>query len=122
MTPEQFVALLRSNNVEPSFYIDSDSGSSQVFGTQSAGALLEFPTHVKWYLYPEGSFLFLDGGTLELGLVRDSVLNATNDFQIFGETFENVAFIGVESLAVTSTVCDSGTVSLPHAVTCPITY
>lgn len=116
------VALLRSLDVEPSFYIDGASGRSQVFGTQPDGSLLPFPTTVVWYLYPEGSFLFVDSGTLELGLVRDSVLNSTNDFQIFGETFENVAFIGVESMAVESTTCDSGTVSLPDNVACPITY
>lgn len=122
MTEAQFIALIRAMNIEPTFYIDGAAGKSQVFGTQNAGALLPFPAHVTWYLYPEGSFLYLDGGTLELGLVRDSVLNSTNDFQIFGETFENVAFVGVEALAVTSAVCDSGTVALPHAVTCPIAY
>ncbi len=115
-------ALLRSFDIEPTFYIDGASGKAQVFGDQSAGALLPFPENVVWYLYPEGSFLFLDGGTLELGLVRDSVLNQTNDYQIFGETFENVAYVGVESIAVTSPVCDSGTVSLPDSVTCPIDY
>jgi hypothetical protein len=115
-------ALLRQANIEPTWYLDGAAGGGQVFGAQAAGALLPFPASVQWYLFPEGSFLYLDGGVLELGLVRDSVLNATNDFQIFGETFENVAFIGVESLAVTSTVCDSGTVSAPTAVTCPINY
>lgn len=111
------VALLRSINVEPSFYIDSANGRNQVYGAQADGALLAFPDTIVWYLYPEGSFLYLDGGVLELGLVRDSVLNSTNDFQIFGETFENVAYVGVESLAVESTVCDSGAVSLPIHVT-----
>lgn len=115
---ERITALLRSFDVEPTFYIDGATGAGQVFGAQAAGALLKFPTTVRWYLYPEGSFLYLDGGVLELGLVRDSVLNATNDFQIFGESFENVAFIGVESLAVTSTLCDSGATSLPLALTC----
>jgi hypothetical protein len=122
MTRERFVALLRAGNVEPSFYLDGAAGAGQVFGTQDPGALVEFPDEVRWYIFPEGSFLFLDGGTLELGLVRDSVLNATNDYQIFGETFEAVAFTGVESLAVTTPVCDSGTVSLPDNVTCPISY
>ncbi len=116
------IALLRTFNIEPTFYIDGANGRGQVFGTQSAGALLGFPSTVVWYLFPEGSFLYLDGGQLELGIVRDSVLNKTNDFQIFGETFESVAFVGVESLAVASTVCDSGTVSLPTAVTCPVAY
>ena len=122
MTPAAFVALLRAGNVEPSFYIDGATGAAQVFGAQAAGALLSFPATIVWYLFPEGSFLFLDGGVLELGLVRDSVLNETNDFQIFGESFENVCFVGVESLEITTTVCDSGTVSLPAAVTCPISY
>jgi hypothetical protein len=116
MTREKFVGLLREANVEPSFYIDSAAGENQEFGVQEAsgtcsssrGDLLPFPFPVTWYLFPEGSFLFIDGGVLELGLVRDSVLNSTNDFEIFGESFENVAFIGVESLAVTSFVADIG--------------
>ena len=122
MTPEKFVALLRAAGVEPSFYIDSAAGKNQEFGVQNAGALLAFPPTVTWYLYPEGSFLYIDGGVLELGLVRDSVLNSTNDFEIFGESFENVAFIGVESLAVTSTVCDTGITGGTHNVLCPIDY
>jgi hypothetical protein len=117
MNVASFVALLRAGNVEPSFYIDSAAGRNQVFGAQADGALLAFPDTVVWYLFAEGSFLYVDGGVLELGLVRDSVLNSTNDFQIFGETFENVAFVGVESLAVETTVCDSGAVSLPVTVT-----
>jgi hypothetical protein len=32
--------------------------------------------------------------------VRDSVLNATNDLEIFAESFEAVAFLGVKSLCV----------------------
>lgn len=128
---DKVIALLRSFNVEPSFYIDSASGRNQVWGTQPTepvdsgdpyAGLIPFPTECVWYLFPEASFLYLDGGMLELGIVRDSVLNKTNDFQIFGETFENVAFVGVESLTVLSSVCDSGTVSLPTAVTCGIDY
>ena len=108
-------AKLREFNVEPSFYIDSANGKNQIFGPQNDGALLPFPPEVNWFIFPEGSFLFIDGGTLELGLVRDSILNSTNDFQLFGETFENVAFTGIESLSVTSAVCDSGVVAAPAA-------
>jgi hypothetical protein len=122
MDAARFVALLRAGNVEPTFYMDGQTGQGQVFGAQTASALLPFPSTIDWYIYPEGSFLYLDGGVLELGLVRDSVLNSTNDFQIFGESFENVAFVGVESLRVVSTTCDSGTVSAPHATTCPVSY
>ncbi len=80
-----------------------------MFGTQSAGAILDFPDHIQYCLYPAGSWLHLDSGELNLGIVRDSSLNATNDFQVFAETWENVAFTGVESDWVTSTFCANGT-------------
>jgi hypothetical protein len=59
-------------------------------------------------LFSEGSFLFLDGGTLDLGVIRDSTLVGTNDYKMFVETFENVALVGVESLQVTSTINVNG--------------
>ena len=79
-----------------------------VFGSQSAAAMLEFPDSFAWYLFAEGSFLFLDGGTLDLGIVRDSTLVGTNDYKMFVETFEGVAFVGVESLQITSTINVNG--------------
>jgi hypothetical protein len=94
--------------VNPTFYLDTPTGAGQSFAAQSGGALNEFPDTLVWFLFPEGSFLFLDGGTLDLGLVRDSTLNSTNDYSVFAETFENVAFVGLESLKITSTVCPSG--------------
>jgi chemotaxis protein histidine kinase CheA len=79
-----------------------------VFSSQSSGALNEFADSFTWYLFAEGSFLFLDGGTLDLGIVRDSTLVGTNDYKMFVETFEGVAFVGVESLAITSTISING--------------
>jgi hypothetical protein len=102
-----------------SFYLDSPTGEGQIFPAQGTGPLQKFPTSVVWYIYPEGSFLFLDGGTLELGIVRDSTLNNTNDYRIFGESFEQVAFVGPESLEVESTVCPTGTTGgTATAITC----
>jgi hypothetical protein len=57
----------------------------------AAGAIEQFPTTVVWYLFPEGFFQFLDAGRLDLGVVRDSTLDATNDYETFVETFEGVA-------------------------------
>ena len=79
-----------------------------VFGSQGATALLEWPDSFVWYLFAEGSFLFLDGGTLDLGIIRDSTLVGTNDYKMFVETFENVAFVGIESLKITSTISVNG--------------
>jgi hypothetical protein len=104
--------------IVPTFYLDSRSASpQQVFGAQTAGALLDFPTSVEWYLFAEGSFLHLDGGSLDLGVVRDSSLNAANDFSIFAESWEAVAFVGVEALKVVSSgICPTGSGSASTAV------
>jgi hypothetical protein len=72
-------------------------------------------------LYLEGAFIHVDSGTLELGLVRDSTLNSTNDFQFFGESFENVARIGPaqSALWITQDVCANGVYpALGTAPTC----
>lgn len=89
----------------------SGGNPAQIFGAQNNGALLDFPSKVIWYLFAEGTFLFLDGGTLDLGLVRDSTLNATNDYKMFVETFEAVAKVGIESLRVVSSLDATGAVA-----------
>jgi len=86
----------------------TSSPDLNVFGVQSTGALLEFPDTFTWYLFSEGSFLFLDGGTLDIGIIRDSSLVGTNDYKMFVESFEGLAFVGIESLAITSTINVNG--------------
>lgn len=92
-----------ARNVNLSISLDQN-----VFGSQAAAALVEFPDSFTWYMFAEGSFLFLDGGTLDLGIIRDSTLVGTNDYKMFVETFEGIAFIGVEALKVTSTISING--------------
>jgi chemotaxis protein histidine kinase CheA len=86
----------------------SYSLDQNVYGAQGAAALLEFADSFTWYLFAEGTFLFLDGGTLDLGIIRDSSLVGTNDYKMFVETFEGVAKVGVEGLAITSTINING--------------
>ena len=72
-------------------------------GALATGRLPKMPEPpVTWGLVPTGNFIVVDGGTLDLGIIRDSVLNSTNDFEMFAETFESVA--ASPSLWVTSTV------------------
>lgn len=55
----------------------------------------EVPTDAGVYIQPEDAFVFLDGGTLDLGTdIHDSMLNATNDRQAFAESFEKTCFRG----------------------------
>jgi len=101
---------LAQSNVSLTPVMDNTNSTtpSSVFGAQGAAALLEFPDSFKWFLFAEGTFLFLDGGTLDLGIIRDSSLVGTNDYKMFIETFEGVAKVGIESLAITSTISING--------------
>ena len=94
---------IASRNINITYHIDD-------FTTAQSGsaALNEFADTFVWYMFAEGTFLFLDGGTLDLGVIRDSTLVGTNDYKMFVETFEGVAKIGVESLKVTSTIAVNG--------------
>lgn len=96
--------LLAARGINVCYTIDG----SALTGTQSGGAMNEFTDTFIWYLFAEGTFLFLDGGTLDLGIIRDSTLVGTNDYKMFVETFEGVAKVGVESLKVTSTISVNG--------------
>lgn len=100
-------AYIASRGIIATYALDTAGGASY-FAAQSSGAMNEFPDTFIWYLFSEGSFLFLDGGTLDLGVIRDSTLVGTNDYKMFVETFENVALVGVESLQVTSTINVNG--------------
>lgn len=79
-----------------------------IFASQSAGALQDFPgDEIEFLLFPEGTYFFLDGGTLDLGQeITDSGLNAKNNRQAFWETFEKAVFRGCEALEVTVPVED----------------
>jgi hypothetical protein len=94
---------LSARGVVVSYSLDQN-----VYGSQGASALLEFADSFTWYLFAEGTFLFLDGGTLDLGIIRDSSLVGTNDYKMFVETFEGIAKVGIEGLAITSTISVNG--------------
>ena len=96
--------FIASRGINPTYTLDG----SAMTGSQGANAMNEFTDTFVWYLFAEGTFLFLDGGTLDLGIIRDSTLVGTNDYKMFVETFEGVAKVGVESLRVTSTINVNG--------------
>jgi hypothetical protein len=114
-------AYLASVGVDVTWYMDTpllgngvgtDGPSMIADAAQGDQAALEaFPDVIQWGLFPAGTFLHLDMAELNLGIVRDSTLNSTNDFQIFGETFENVARIGPQQAAYweTTDICAVGT-------------
>lgn len=105
-TIDSFFAV---RNISVTWFLDGESG--QVFPAQAAGTLRAWPSTVITYLYPDGEFLFLDGGVLDLGIVRDSTLNSQNDVQLFAETFEAAHHHGSEALRITIDICPDGSSS-----------
>jgi hypothetical protein len=62
-------------------------------------------------MFAPGTVVRLNGGTLDLGVVRDSTLNLANDFQVFTEEFVGIAVAGYEILRI------SGLENCPNGVT-----
>lgn len=123
--PAQVGALLARYGIDVTWHLDQallGGATVEVFPAQSAGAEADWlSTTVVARVFPDGTFLHLDGGSLDFGLVRDSTLNETNDFELMAEIFENVARIGPAQAAhrILITACPSGAVANPAtAITC----
>lgn len=105
-----------ARGVKVTFFQDTTTAAGVPFTNPvAAGGLQSWPNNLEWFIFPEGAFLYLDGGSLDLGLVRDSTLNSQNDYQIFYEEFFGLCFIGNESFKVTSEVCPNGEYAVPTA-------
>ncbi|MDA8046500.1 MAG: major capsid protein [Actinomycetota bacterium] len=90
--------------------LDSPTGASplQGFGPLGAGQATPWPLSSEMFLFPEGNWLFLDGGILDLGIVIDSTLASTNDAILFTESFELAVPRGFDSLAITMRIDPTG--------------
>ncbi|MGA9315921.1 MAG: major capsid protein [Solirubrobacteraceae bacterium] len=116
VTDDLIVELLRARGINPIFHLDGQpssvsGGVAQTFALPVEGSAIKaFPTKCVWYMFAEGMVQFLDGGRLDLGVVRDSTLDATNDFETFVETFEGIANRGFAKgvIQFVSTLCANG--------------
>lgn len=70
-----------------------------------------WPASLQYLIGYPGSYLRFDGGRLDIGVIRDSTLNATNDYTaVWFEEFYCVGRRGPQSRLVTVPVCVDGTV------------
>lgn len=101
---------LARNAINASAYLDSSTDGGQLLPAQNdADDLNEFPTRTRSYIFHEGAFVKGDGGTLDLGVVRDADLVDTNDYRMFSESFETVLDRGEWAYVADIDVCPSGT-------------
>jgi len=116
ITAAQVAAEMQSwfPNVNITFYLDDAQTNQRTLTTPAAGGRTpKFDADVEWCCFPEGTWAFLDGGTLDLGIHRDSTLNAANRFQTFTESWEVAAKFGVFSYWITSSLCAGGDSQVP---------
>lgn len=105
---ESFLAGL---GVDITWYLDgATSDGSIADASQTAAAVDGFPDTIQLAFHVAGTFTRIVMPDLNLGIVRDSTLNSTNEYEIFGEGFENVARIGPAQAAYWETldVCANG--------------
>jgi hypothetical protein len=102
----EITADLRERGANPQFVQDW-----QLLANATA-----FPASVQYLLYPAGTWAIGTQGRLDLGVQRDSALNAVNDFTaMFTEEFRVLVKLGAESLRVTSTIAVDGRVNTKTA-------
>ncbi len=128
VTDEQIEDVMKVHRVRPIWHLDGQAEpTSKHYPAQTftavaeASAVKKYPEKTAFYVWVDGSVQFLDGGRLDLGVVRDSTLDATNDFECFYETFEGLAARGFVNsvLQVVSTLCPSGASSGTVTAVCP---
>lgn len=106
--------MLSDLNIRPQFVYGWQDISPDLFGT--------FPASVDVMLWEPGTVVRLDSGTLDLGVVRDSTLNATNDYQTFVETFEGICVPGHEILLINDIpICPTGGTGNRVTINCSAT-
>lgn len=109
VTQAQVEGFIASRHINVTWTLDGVAG--QIMPAQANGVLRQFPSVAKLYLSIEGQEIFLDSGRLDFGVVRDSILNSTNKFQMFSETLEGYAFHGEEHIELTLGICSNGSSS-----------
>jgi hypothetical protein len=117
-------SLFAAAGCRPIWVIDPLPANGVVYPLQgfapvaASTALPKFPASFVWHMWVEGSIQFLDGGRLDLGVVRDSTLDAVNDYETFVETFEGLAFRGYAGSVwqLVTTLCANGVSSAAATV------
>lgn len=139
LSDEELNQWFEDRSILPFFYWDGPSDISQLFSTVGSGAIntggtntatpvavpdypgqgasTSFRTKVVSFMWAEGTWLGLTTGELNLGLVRDSILNSQNRFRNFEEVWETPAFVGLQSLRTVHTVAADGTYGAAASVT-----
>jgi hypothetical protein len=96
VTNAEIDSYFTSRNVRPQWVDDWQVRGTGQFG--NATAMTAWPITVDFMIYAAGTFVHGNGMSLDLGVVRDSVLNETNDHTaLWSEECHLIARVGHES-------------------------
>lgn len=107
LTDAEITALFRTRRIRVQWVADWQyRGTGQLGQT---AATVDWPATVDFMIYAAGTFVKGNGMTLDLGVVRDSVLNAENDHTAgWSEECHLIARYGHESRRYRIPVCAAG--------------
>jgi hypothetical protein len=92
-----------TRGISPQFVSDWQVRGANQFG-RPAAQMATWPTSCQFMMYAAGTFIHGTGLRLDLGVIRDSVLNAENDYTAaWAEEAHLVAKVGHESRLYTAT-------------------
>lgn len=108
----EIMGLFTSRNVRPQFVSDWQVRATGLPGVSTEN-LAVWPTSVDFLLYAAGTFLHGTGLQLDLGVIRDSVLNAENDYSaVWAEECHLIAKVGHASRRYTGSFNVGGNVAI----------
>lgn len=117
LTDAAIAAMFSARNVRVQYVSDWQLGTSGFPGQSTA--ITSWPSELKFLLYAPGTWVRGTGMTLDLGVIRDSTLNETNDYTAaWMEECYLIAKFGHESRLVTVPVCANGVKSTGVAFGC----
>jgi hypothetical protein len=103
VTDAEVTAWLTERNVRPQFLSDYQPLYN---GTTPA---TNWPAALEFTILFSGAYIYADGGSIDLGVVRDSILNSTNDFTAaWSEQFFCVSKVGPTARKVSVTLTPDG--------------
>jgi hypothetical protein len=121
VTLAEINALFRVRNVRVQWVNDWQVRTTGQPGQPFATALTAWPDTVQFMIYAAGTFMLGNGMTLDLGVVRDSILNAENDHTAaWTEQCHLIAKFGFESRLYTVPVCVAGRTGSANIVDCHV--
>jgi hypothetical protein len=117
VTDAMIAAWFDVRGLRTQFVQDYQVRSSGLPGTSTP--LTAWPTSVEFMLYPPGTFARGNGMTLDLGVIRDSTLNAENDFTAaWMEECHLIAMVGHEARRYVANICTDGTTGAADLTAC----